>query len=205
MSYCRWSECDVYAYDSCEGGVRFYVAGDNGFDRLCRTYNDAYQYAKELRDEHGFDVPLHAIDALREDAIEEAKQHLGPDSAIAEMLADIAKLREDLEFERSENGWAREFLNRMGQKCGTEDCPSLVAYVTKLEVENAKLRKLIGAGTCEADETDLIPFVRADSGDFEVDYIHVMECTECGHTYEHVNGDYEYCPRCGRKRKDVDE
>lgn len=60
-------------------------------------------------------------------------------------------------------------------------------------------------GTCEADETDLIPFVRADSGDFEVDYIHVMECTECGHVYEHVNGDYEYCPRCGRKRRDVDE
>ena len=59
--------------------------------------------------------------------------------------------------------------------------------------------------TCEADETDLIPFVRADSDDFEVDYIHVMECTECGHTYEHVNGDYEFCPRCGRKRKDVDE
>lgn len=59
--------------------------------------------------------------------------------------------------------------------------------------------------TCEADETDLIPFVRADSGDFEVDYIHVMKCTECGCTYEHVNGDYEFCPRCGRKRKDVDE
>lgn len=59
--------------------------------------------------------------------------------------------------------------------------------------------------TCQADETELIPFVRADSGDFEVDYIHVMECTECGHVYEHVNGDYEYCPRCGRKREDVSE
>lgn len=142
MSYCRWSECDVYAYDSCEGGVRFWVAGDDSFNRLCGTYNEAYQYAKELRDKHGFDVPSHAIDALREDAIEEAKQHLGPDSAVADMLADIAKLREDLEFERSENGWAREFLNRMGQKCGTKDCPSLVAYVTKLESENAKLREL---------------------------------------------------------------
>lgn len=29
--------------------------------------------------------------------------------------------------------------------------------------------------------------------------IHVMECSECGRTYEHVNGDYEYCPRCGRR------
>jgi hypothetical protein len=57
--------------------------------------------------------------------------------------SENAKLREDLEFERSENGWAREFLNRMGRKCGTKDCPSLVAYVTKLEAENAKLRELV--------------------------------------------------------------
>ena len=57
--------------------------------------------------------------------------------------AENAKLREDLEFERSENGWAREFLNRMGQKCGTKDCPSLVDYVTNLEADNAKLRELV--------------------------------------------------------------
>ncbi len=25
---------------------------------------------------------------------------------------------------------------------------------------------------------------------------YVMECSNCGHTYEHVNGDYEYCPHC---------
>ena len=59
------------------------------------------------------------------------------------MADENAELREDLEFERSENGWAREFLNRMGQKCGTKDCPSLVAYVTKLEDENAKLREQV--------------------------------------------------------------
>ena len=59
------------------------------------------------------------------------------------------ELREDLEFERSENGWAREFLNRMGRKCGTKDCPSLVAYVTKLEGENKELRELArGLGQC---------------------------------------------------------
>ena len=63
----------------------------------------------------------------------------------------------------------------------------------------------VGAGTCEADETELIPFVHADGDISKVDYIHVMECTECGHTYEHVNGDYEYCPRCGRKRRDFVE
>ena len=54
-----------------------------------------------------------------------------------------AKLREELEFERSENGWSREFLNRMGRKCGTKDCPSLVAYVTKIESDNAKLSELV--------------------------------------------------------------
>jgi len=65
-------------------------------------------------------------------------------SQTPEALADEnAKLRDALEFERSENGWAREFLNRMGEKCGTKDCPSLVAYVTKLETENAELRGLL--------------------------------------------------------------
>ena len=92
MSYCRWSECDVYAYDSCEGGIRFWVAGNDSLNRLCKTYNEAYQYAKRLRDEHGFDVPSHAIDELRKDAIDEAKGYLGPDSAVAEMLSRNAKL-----------------------------------------------------------------------------------------------------------------
>lgn len=68
-----------------------------------------------------------------------AEQH----DEIGALKAENAKLREDLEFERSENGWAREFLSRLGPKCGTKDCPSLVAYVTKLEDENAKLRELV--------------------------------------------------------------
>lgn len=62
----------------------------------------------------------------------------------------------------------------------------------------------LGAGTCKADETDLIPFVCADCDSSEVDYIHVMECSACGGTFEHVNGSYEFCPRC-RRRIEVDE
>lgn len=62
---------------------------------------------------------------------------------IDEVEAENANLQEDLEFERSENGWAREFLDRMAKHCGTKDCPSLVAYVTKLENENAKMRELL--------------------------------------------------------------
>ena len=94
MSYCRWSECDVYAYDSCEGGVRFFVAGDDSLNRLCGTYNEAYQYAKELRGKHGIDVPSYAIEALKADALEDAIRRFGPHSAVAELKAENAKLRE---------------------------------------------------------------------------------------------------------------
>lgn len=72
MSYCRFCDDDVYAYDSVEGGVQFYVAdGRRDLDRLCETYHEAYQYAKELRDEHGLKVPSYAIESMRVDALEE--------------------------------------------------------------------------------------------------------------------------------------
>lgn len=45
------------------------------------------------------------------------------------------ELHEQLEYEKSENGWAREFLNRIGPKCGKPDCRSLVDYVAQLEAE----------------------------------------------------------------------
>lgn len=57
-------------------------------------------------------------------------------------------------------------------------------------------------GTCTADETER--FECLDSRYKSFDYnpyitVHVMECSKCGGTYEHVNGGYEFCPRCGRK------
>lgn len=58
----------------------------------------------------------------------------------------------------------------------------------------------LGRGTCEADATETWTCECVG----EQLTVHVMECSECGHTYEHVNGDYEYCPRCGRKRKDAE-
>lgn len=92
MSYCRFSEGDVYAY-ACEGGVQFWVAGGiNQLDRLCNTYDSAYQYAKYLRDECGLDVPNHAIDALRADALDELNH--GDGSAVEELVSENAKLRE---------------------------------------------------------------------------------------------------------------
>lgn len=74
MSYCRFVECDVYAYDSVEGGVQFYVSRkktDECLDLLCKTYHEAYRYAKALRDEHGLEVPSYAIESMRVDALEE--------------------------------------------------------------------------------------------------------------------------------------
>lgn len=29
--------------------------------------------------------------------------------------------------------------------------------------------------------------------------VHMWECRECGQSFEEMYGDYEYCPRCGRK------
>ena len=59
--------------------------------------------------------------------------------------------------------------------------------------------------TCHADETDTWECVCDQIGRYGKRVtIHVMECSECGHAYEHVNGDYEYCPHCGR-RIEVDE
>lgn len=59
----------------------------------------------------------------------------------------------------------------------------------------------LGQGTCQADETERISTSWKDGRHVT---IHVMECSECGHTYEHVNGPYEFCPRCGRKVVEVD-
>ena len=91
MSYCRFSDGDVYAYET-DGGVQFWVSGDNReLDRLCNTFYEAYRYAKELSDVHGLDVPSYAIEALREDALEEAKRISG---VVGELQAENAKLRE---------------------------------------------------------------------------------------------------------------
>ena len=31
------------------------------------------------------------------------------------------------------------------------------------------------------------------------DAVHLCECNECGHSFEWVYGEYEYCPRCGAR------
>ena len=91
MSYCRFTDGDVYAYE-CEGGVQFWTANE-GLNRLCNTFNEAYQYAMFLRDGYGLDVPSYAIEALKADALDEARRICGPDSAVAEIEHEKGKLR----------------------------------------------------------------------------------------------------------------
>ena len=60
-------------------------------------------------------------------------------------------------------------------------------------------------GTCTADETETWECVCDQIGRYGKRVtVHVMECSECGHTYEHVNGDYEFCPHCGRRLEVTD-
>ena len=56
--------------------------------------------------------------------------------------------------------------------------------------------------TCHTDETETIECGTIDGRRYD---IHVMECSACGRTYEHVCGNYEYCPHCGRRINEEDE
>jgi predicted Zn-ribbon and HTH transcriptional regulator len=61
-------------------------------------------------------------------------------------------------------------------------------------------------GTCNADETETWECVCDQIGRYGKRVtIHIMECSECGHTYEHVNGGYEYCPHCRARIVEVSE
>lgn len=133
MSYCRFTEGDVYAYDS-EGGVQFYVARSVGddLDRLCPTYNEAYQYAKDLRDKYGADIPDNAIRALRAEALEEAERISGTGSDVAALRGENARLREELAK------W-----ERLAAVIDLPEYPVTQFKPKDLERENARLRELV--------------------------------------------------------------
>ena len=142
MSYCRFTEGDVYAY-ACDGGVQFYVSdGKRELDRLCNTANEAYQYAKVLRDTHGLDVPNYAIEALKADAIEEAVRICGPNSAVSDLEAENAELVRVLHELEQEAVHA--------YRCLQHDCEQVLESEQHFfkkwwssDCENAKLRELV--------------------------------------------------------------
>lgn len=84
-------------------------------------------------------------------------------------------------------GNAFKYLWRWPLKNGVEDlrkCRQCIDYLIG-EIESAR-------GTCTADLTDT--FVTEDGI-----RVRQWECSECGHTFEDVYGEYEFCPRCGRR------
>ena len=92
--------------------------------------------------------------------------------------------------------WAREQDGRL-----LVETTAPTKYSASCTPEQA-IAATLGAGTCEADETDTIKCwvkCKDEPSTEHMDLIHVMECSACGGTYEHVNGSYEFCPRCGRK------
>ena len=93
-----------------------------------------------------------------------------------------------------------------GEPCtaleGADDIPDGKLSVQALLTPEQAITATLGAGTCEADETETIKcWVKCEDepSTDHMDLIHVMECSACGGTYEHINGSYEFCPRCGRK------
>ena len=67
---------------------------------------------------------------------------------------------------------------------------------SECRTENAELRafkrRAMSGYTTVSDETDSYPIEGKSY------CVHEMECKACGHAYEHVYGDYEFCPMCGR-------
>ena len=64
----------------------------------------------------------------------------------------------------------------------------LCPFCANAVIEEITCEKAYG-DYAKVTETELLENVTA----------HVMECSECGHTHEHVNGSYRYCPHCKAK------
>ena len=52
---------------------------------------------------------------------------------------------------------------------------------------------------CLADLIDPTTTVDETGVETVADAVHLCECNECGHSFEWVYGEYEYCPRCGSR------
>lgn len=54
-------------------------------------------------------------------------------------------------------------------------------------------------GAMLADLIDQTTTVDETGVETVADAVHLCECNECGHSFEWVYGEYEYCPRCGSR------
>lgn len=64
MSYCRFSECDVYVYDDSAGGITIMTIRDEIYTAKTRT--EAVDKLIELK-QSGLDVPEEVIAEIQED------------------------------------------------------------------------------------------------------------------------------------------
>lgn len=95
----------------------------------------------------------------------------------------------------------RKWVAESHESCGLLDLRGLTLFTAEQAIAAT-----LGVGTCHADETETFECVCDGIGHYGKRLtVHVMECSVCGRTYEHINGDYEYCPRCGARIKVVEE
>lgn len=81
-----------------------------------------------------------------------------------------------------------------------EDRPEEMAVLDSILFRCWQMGWLDRLETSRAEETECIDTrCYGDPHGGEVYHIHVMECSACGQTFEHVNGAYEYCPHCRRR------
>ena len=94
-----------------------------------------------------------------------------------------------------DNGWLEEKVSGFSEiivryhGCDHRFTPAEVLRALYATMEEARPER-----TTTVDETEVWECVRGDTS--RPLTVHVMECSRCGHTYEHVNGDYEFCPHC---------
>ena len=77
-------------------------------------------------------------------------------------------------------------------------CSDRWSYDRVLRVQWLYMR-LVWACRKDEEMEDLWPIPRKADDRFGFFHVHVMECPECGWSYEYVNGDYERCPHCGTR------
>lgn len=80
----------------------------------------------------------------------------------------------------------RELARKAHAEMLFESADAMLRAADTIEALSAKLN-----AECELEEVDAY--------DSAGELVHVLECSACGRTCEHINGSYEYCPHCGRK------
>lgn len=168
-------ECDL-------GNAVFYEDHTNGYTRVTIHYKDGmthFQITSDLKPPERYVTPEQAIAATL--GTEDTYTHEDVEGAFVSGYS-LGLDMFDSSKSDGEKGWNQNERN--------------------LDEEMAELGWVRDTGTCHADETDTIKCwvkCKDDPSAEHVELIHVMECSACGGTYEHVNGSYEFCPRCGRR------